>query len=113
MKMRKTEHKKEKEDIKEEDVKAIENIEGVSFLRMPLEDAVEMLLFTIFLAAFLGFIFKENFLYLVFILIAALFLYEVYNYTKKKKKLIKNMEAKLDELMKERFEIIKHKKIMR
>jgi Ca2+/Na+ antiporter len=99
------EHEKEKEGIR-----SIESIEGVRFLRMPLEDAIEIILFTIFLAAFLGFIFHEKFLYIVFILIVVLFLYEVYHYEKKKKKLIKSMEAKLDELIRERFRERSHHK---
>ncbi|MFO8015644.1 MAG: hypothetical protein R6U32_00925 [Candidatus Woesearchaeota archaeon] len=62
-------------------------------LGMPLHEALELILFIMFLAGALGVIFREKFLYVVFGFIVLLILFESYDRQKERRKL----EKKLDE----------------
>ena len=69
--------------------------EGTRLMGMPVNEALELILFIIFLAAVLGAIFREKFVYVVFALIVLLMLYEGHQ-RRKEKKLI---EKKFDEVL--------------
>ena len=64
-------------------------------LKIPLADAVEMLLFTILLAAALGAIFRIKFLYLIFAIVAVLMIIECWQRGKERDKLEKKIDTAL------------------
>ncbi|PIN85903.1 hypothetical protein COV19_07470 [Candidatus Woesearchaeota archaeon CG10_big_fil_rev_8_21_14_0_10_44_13] len=70
-------------------------------LKMPVADAIELLLFIMFLAAALGAIFRQRFLYIIFGLIIVLMLAEGYRRKREKEKLEKKID---DALLKKRAE---------
>jgi uncharacterized membrane protein YfcA len=43
-----------------------EEREGITFLSMSIDDAIEIILFTFFLAATLGAVFRQKFIYVIF-----------------------------------------------
>lgn len=60
------------EEIKKEEK------EGITFLSMSIDDAIEILLFTVFLAATLGSVFRQNFIYVVFFVIVIFAWFEMF-----------------------------------
>ncbi|MFC1752404.1 hypothetical protein ACFL96_03305 [Thermoproteota archaeon] len=87
--------KKRKKEVKE------------TAFRMSLDDAIELVLFIIFLSAVLGAVFKEKFVYVMFGIIIVAVIIEMIRYRKDKK----IMNNKLDKRIIE-FKEDKAKKIM-
>jgi len=76
--------------------------EGTKLLNMPINEALEILLFLMILAAILGAVFRERFVYVVFVMIILLLIYEGRQRRKEKNEI----EKKFDEaLMKKRKEV--------
>lgn len=89
----------ELEDIKVSSGKGL-SLES-RILKIPLADAVEMLLFTILLAAALGAIFRIRFLYIVFAMVAVLMVIECWQRGKERDRLEKKID---DALLRKRKE---------
>ncbi|MFC1732982.1 hypothetical protein ACFL6I_21995 [candidate division KSB1 bacterium] len=71
---------------------------------MPVDDALEIILFIMFLAAALGAIFREKFVYVVFVMILILIVYESLRRGKENRAL----EKKLDDLILKKRKHINH-----
>lgn len=70
---------------------------GSTFLRVPIDDAVEIILFVMFLAAVLGAVFKERFLYLIFAAIVIFILIELRRFRKEKMEIEKKVDKEIEE----------------
>ena len=75
-----------------------EKHDETTIMGMPATDALEILLFVVFLAGVLGSIFRERFVYVVFGMIIVLLIYE--SYQRKKERAV--LEKKFDEVMLEK-----------
>ncbi len=80
---------------------------GVPFIRMRMYDAIELLLFIIFLAAVLGAFFRERFVYIIFAAIIICVWLEMRRQKKEKNSMEKKVEKRIRELKKEKKELDK------